>query len=73
MITDFLDVELKLYDISNIPCIKQNSIIMYINKHLSHPKTTVKQIPNIINQLLNKISSTEGNFLKVKSEYESIM
>ena len=46
---------------------------MYINKNSSHPKNIIKQIPNIINDRLNKRSSTQENFLKVKSDYESIM
>ena len=73
MITDFLDVELNLNDISYKPYRKPNSNIMYINKNSSHPKNIIKQIPNIINDRLNKRSSTQENFLKVKSDYESIM
>ena len=73
MIRDFLDVELNINDISYMPYRKQNSNIMYINKNSSHPKNVIKQIPNIINDRLNKRSSTEENFLKVKSDYESIM
>ena len=70
MITDFLDVDLNLNDISYR---KLNSNIMYINKNSSHPKNIIKQIPNIINDRLNKISTTDENFLKVKSDYETIM
>ena len=73
MITEFLDVELNLNDISYKPYRKPNSNIMYINKNSSHPKNIIKQIPNIINDRLNKRSSTQENFLKVKSDYESIM
>ena len=67
MITHYLNVELNLNDISYMPYRKQNSNIMYINKNSSHPKNLIKQIPNIINDRLNKRSSTEENFLKVKS------
>ena len=73
MITDFLYVELNLNDISYTPYRKQNSNIMYINRNSSQPKNIIKQIPNIINDRLNKRSSTEENFLKVKRNYESIM
>ena len=66
MITDFLDMGLNLNDISYMPYRKQNSYIMYINKNSSHPKNIIKQIPNIINDRLNKRSSTEENFLKLK-------
>ena len=33
----------------------------------------IKQIPNIIDQRLNKRSSNEENFLKTKLDYELIM
>ena len=46
---------------------------MFINKNSSHPRKKIKQIPNIINDQLNKISSTEDNLLKIKSDYELIM
>ena len=75
MITDFLDVELNLNDISYMLYRKQNSNIIYINKSSSHSyiKNIIKQIPNINNDRLNKRSSAEENFLKVKSDYELIM
>ena len=57
VITDFLDVKLNLNDISFMPYKKQNAKIMYVNKQSSHPKNIIKQIPNIINQRLNKRSS----------------
>ena len=64
VITDFLDVKLNLNDISLMPFKKQNAKIMYVNKQSSHPKNIIKQIPNIINQCLNKRSSKEENFLR---------
>ena len=71
--TDFLDVKLNLNDLSYMPYKKPNAKIMYVNKNSSHPKTIIKQIPNIINERLNKRSSKEENFLKIKDEYELIM
>ena len=70
MIMDFLDVELNLNYISYTPYTKQNSYIMEISKNSGHPNKIAKQIPNIINDQLNKRSSTEENLLKVKSDYE---
>ena len=46
---------------------------MYVNKQSSLPKNIIKQIPNIINQRLNKRSSKKENFSKIKDEYETIM
>ena len=71
MITDFLDVKLNLNDISLMPFKKQNAKIMYVNKQSSHPKNIIKQIPNIINQCLNKRSSKEENIFTIKDEYET--
>ena len=73
MITDFLDVKLKLNDISFMPYKKQYEKVIYVNKQSSHPKNIIKQIPNIIGQRLNKRSSTEDNFLKIKDKYETII
>merc|ERR1712240_404487 len=73
VVTDFLDVKLNLSDLSYMPYKKKNAKIMYINKCSSHPKNIIKQIPKIINQRLNKRSSKEEHFLKIKDEYETIM
>ena len=73
VITDYLDVKLNLCDLSYMPYKKQNAKVMYFNKNSSHPKNIIKQIPNIINQRLNKRSSNEENFLKTKQDYELIM
>ena len=44
VITDFLDVELSLNDISLMPYKKQNAKIMYVNKQSSHSKNIEKQV-----------------------------
>ena len=71
--TDFLDVKLNLFILSYMPYKKQNTIIKYINEYSSHPKNIILQLPNIINQRLNKRFSNEENFLKTKNDYELIM
>ena len=73
VITDFLDVKLNLNDISFMPNKKQNAKVMYVTNNQAIPKISKKLIPNIINQRLNKRSSKEENFLKIKDEYETIM
>ena len=52
---------------------KENTKIMYINKCFRDPKNIIKQIPNIIDQRLNKRSSNEENFLKTKHNNKLIM
>ena len=44
---------------------------MHIIKNSSHQNNTIKQIPNITNNRLNKRASTEENFIKAKYFYES--
>ena len=73
VITGFRDVKLNLNDLLYMPYKKPNAKIMYVNKTSSHPKTILKEIPNIINKLLNKRSSKKENFLEIKNEYELIM
>ena len=46
---------------------------MYVNKHSSHPKIIIRQIPNITNQRLNKRCSKKEHFLKIKDKYETIL
>ena len=63
MTTEYLDMKLNLYDLSYMPYKKQNAKSMYINKCSSHTKNIIKQIPNIINQRLNKRPSNEENLI----------
>ena len=50
-------VNLNLNGIYYIPLGKQHANIMFINKNASHLKNTIKQIPKIVNDRLNKESS----------------
>ena len=58
VITDFLDVKLKLNDLSYIPYKKPNAKVMNVNKNSSHPKTILKQIPVLTNE-----GRVKGKFL----------
>ena len=71
--TDYLDVKLNLNDLYYMPYKNQNTKTMYINKCFINPKNIIKQIPNIINQRLNKRSSNKENFLKTKHNYKLLM
>ena len=56
-----------------MPYNKRNVKIMCINKCSSHSKNIIKQIQKIVNQRLNKRSSSKEKFLKTKHDYELIM
>ena len=66
--TDFLDVKLNLSDLYYMHYKKQNAKIMYINKCSSHQKSTIKQIPNIINHRSNKRSKKRRKLFKDKEQ-----
>ena len=53
-----------------MPYKKTNAEIMYVNKNSSHPKNIIKQIPNIINERLNKRCSKEKKILDIKNTHE---
>ena len=68
--TDFLDVELDMQSKTYAPYHKPNSRILYINANSNHPSNITKGVPKIINDRLNKRSSSEVQFNENKKEYE---
>ena len=68
--TDFLDVQLNIDSKSFAPYRKPNSRILYVNAGSNHPSNIINSIPNIINDRLNKRSSSEKAFNESKNDYE---
>ena len=68
--TDFLDVELNIDLKTFAPYRKPNSRLLYVNAGSNHPSNIIKGIPNIINDRLNKRSSSEFEFNESKTDYE---
>ena len=71
--TDFLDFEMDLNTAKVRPYRKPNNHPNYINVDSSHPKTTIKALPKMIQTRLSSLSSTEKEFEEVKAPYEDAL
>ena len=71
--TDFLDFEMDLNTAKVRPYRKPNNHPNYINVDSSHPKTTIKALPKMIQTRLSSLSSTEKEFDEVKAPYEDAL
>ena len=69
-IVHFLDVTLNLNNGTFKPFTKSNSAPTYINIDSNHPSSFLKQIPNAVNQRINRLSSSKRTFLESKSIYD---
>ena len=72
-ITDYLDINLNLYNNTISPYRKANKKPCYINIGSNHPKQTFKHIPNGIGFRLSTNSSNIKIFEKSKFEYEQAL
>ena len=70
---DFLDVTLRLKDGSYRPYRKPNDKPLYINKLSNHPPTILKNLPSMIENRLNNISSCKDTFNQAKGEYKEAL
>ena len=68
--TDFLDFYMDLNTGKVKPYRKPNNYPNYINVESSHPKTTIKALPKMIQTRLSSLSSTENEFVEIKAPYE---
>ena len=64
-IVEFLDVTLNLDNGTFKPFRKINSTPTYINVNSNHPRSILKQIPNAVNQRINRLSTCK-NLLRTK-------
>ena len=67
--TDFLDIVLDLKENTYAPYCKPNNEIKYVHADSNHPPSTIKQIPNIIENRLRMLSSNKSMFDKNKEIY----
>ena len=72
-ITDFLDVTFDLQAGKYYPYRKPGNSPLYINKQSNHPPAVIKEIPNMINQRLSSLSSSEELFNRAKPMYEKAL
>ena len=70
---DFLDVTLNLDNGTFKPLSKNNSAPRYINISSNHPRSVLRQIPNAVNQRINKLSSGKKIFEENKSRYDDAL
>ena len=72
-IVDFLDVTLNLNNGTFKPFSKNDSTPRYINISSNHPRSVLRQIPNAVNQRINKLSSGWKIFEENKSRYDDAL
>ena len=72
-IVDFLDVTLNLNNGTFKPFSKNDSASRYINISSNHPRSVLRQIPNAVNQRINKLSSGKKIFEENKSRYDDTL
>ena len=72
-IVDFLDVTLNLNNGAFKPFSKNDSAPRYINISSNHPRSVLRQIPNAVNQRINKLSSGKKMFEENKSRYDDAL
>ena len=66
-IVDFLDITLNSNNGAFKPFSKNNSAPTYVNIDSNHPRLLLKQIPNAVNQSINRLSSCKRIFEESKS------
>ena len=71
--TDYLELTMNIGTGKYFPYRKPNDKPQYINTESNHPPNVVKQIPITISQRLSRISSDEGEFNKVKDDYQKAL
>ena len=72
-IVDFLDVKLNLINNTYRPYRKEIHKINYVHKHSCHPPAVTKQLPLMIQNRLNILSSNETMFKAEKDIYEDAL
>ena len=72
-IVDFLDVTLNLNNGTFKPFSKSNSTPTNIDTDSNHPRSLLKQIPNAVNQRINRLFSCKIIFEESKSIYSEAL
>ena len=72
-IVDFLDITLNLNNGMFKPFSKNDSTPRYINISSNYPRSVLRQIPNAVNQRINKLSSCKKIFEENKSRYDDAL
>ena len=67
--TDFLDVTFNLKSNKFFPYRKPNDHPLYINNQSNHPPSIRKQLPDMINDRISKLSHNQDSFNQASSLY----
>ena len=72
-IVDFLDVTLNLNNGTFKLFSKNDFAPRYINTSSNHPRSVLRQIPNAVNQRINRLSSCKKIFEESKGRYDDAL
>ncbi len=72
-IVNFLDITINLFNNTYYPYRKPNDTPLYIHKSSNHPNQIIKNLPDMINRRLCKISCNEIEFGIAKSYYTAAL
>ena len=70
---NYLDVTLSLDDGSHKPYSKPNSKPLYVHSKSNHPPSVLQNIPKMVNQRLNMLSSSEEMFNSAVQQYQEAL
>ena len=69
--TDFLDIFLDLESDIYKPYRKPNETPLYINVNSNHPKSIIKQLPNMVSNRISNLSSSAQIFIEENQIYQA--
>ncbi len=72
-IVDFLDVTLNLNNGTFRPFSKNDSAPIYVNIASNHPRSVLRQVPDALNQMINRLSLCKSIFEESKSIYDEAL
>ena len=70
---DFLDVTLDMRNCSYQPFTKPNSVPIYVHKQSNHPPSVLQNIPQSVNDRLNRLSSSKELFETAAPAYQEAL
>ena len=72
-VVDFLDVTLDIRNCSYQPFTKPNSVPVYVHRQSNHPPSVLQNIPQSVNDRLNRLSSSKEKFEAAAPPYQEAL
>ena len=72
-VVDFLDVTLDIRNCFYQPFTKPNSVPVYVHRQSNHPPSVLQNIPQSVNDRLNRLSSSKEKFDAVAPPYQQAL